>query len=366
MRLLIVSLHARSLAQSARRGGHAVSVADLYDDVDTRSFADQSKRMMQKNGGFDADKLIDEVNGFCPPPAGLVTGSGFENDPALLTLLAQGREFYGNTGEAVRRVKDPATFFPLLDKLSIPHPETLPVRPAMPQGWVMKRVGGHGGTHIQPADRAALPGADSYFQRVQEGSNCSVLFLANGKKARIVGFNEQFTTNQLGSPYWYAGAVNRAVMLQCVRCDIVRKLDSLVTVCDLVGLNSIDFITAGENYWVLEVNPRPTATMDLYDDDFPTGLFDWHLRACRGELPGNSPVGKVRAHGVVYAEHTLRLQPRYQFPAWCTDIPEPGSEFIPGAAVCMVHAEGSSTNEVKRLLEQRLSLMQRSLFRKAA
>ena len=366
MPLLIVSLHARYLARSAWRAGRAVSVVDLFNDMDTRSFAAQSKKLTPMNGGFDADTLIDEIDRFCPLPNSLVVGAGFEDKPALLERLAQGRELFGNTPETIRRVKDPATFFPLLDALTIPHPETAFTPPLVPKGWLMKQAGGHGGTHIRVANGAAWPDANCYYQRIQKGSSCSALFLANGNKARVLGFNEQFVTGQFDCPYGYAGAINRAPMQQRVRADIVSKLDSLVSACNLVGLNSIDFITAGENYWVVEVNPRPSATMDLYDDDFPTGLLDWHLRACQGELPESSPVCMVRAHNVVYASHAFHLKPRFRFPEWCSDIPQPGSEFMPGAPVCLVHAEGSSPAEVKRLIEQRRSRVLHSLVERAA
>jgi predicted ATP-grasp superfamily ATP-dependent carboligase len=35
---------------------------------------------------------------------------------------------------------------------------------------------------------------------------------------------------------------------------------------------------------VLEVNPRPSATLDLYDDRWRARLFDAHLKARGGEL----------------------------------------------------------------------------------
>src|SRR5438876_763187 len=44
--------------------------------------------------------------------------------------------------------------------------------------------------------------------------------------------------------------------------------------------------------------------MDLYDADWPDGLFDAHLNACRGRLPRGSrasPARPVRAHGSVDA-----------------------------------------------------------------
>lgn len=364
--MLIAALHARSLARSARRGGHRTAVVDLYNDVDTRKYADRSCKVPGSAGGFNADALLAAADKLAPLPCGLVAGTGFEDQPALLARLAENRELIGNTVATVRRVKDPAAFFPLLDTLEIPHPEISSVLPQVPTGWLSKRIGGHGGTHIQSAGDAHATAPDRYFQRVAEGRNCSALFLADGESACLIGFSEQFTVCRGDSAYWYAGAINRVDLHPDVRGDIARKLDDLVAACRLVGLNSIDFIAAGDDYWILEVNPRPSATIDLYDDDIPGGLFDRHVRACRGELPVVVPMGKVRAHRVVYAPQALRLRPRFSFPDWCSDIPEAGDDFVGGAPVCMVHAAGATAMETRKLIEQRWSLIEQRLFERAA
>jgi predicted ATP-grasp superfamily ATP-dependent carboligase len=364
--MLIAALHARSLARSAWRGGHRVAVVDLYNDLDTRTYADQSRDVAASAGGFVSEALLASADELAPAPCGLVAGTGFEDRPALLARLAKNRELIGNTPKTGRMVKDPATFFPLLDALRLPHPEISSVLPRDPTGWLSKQVGGHGGTHIQPASDSVASATARYFQRVVEGRSCSALFLADGQSARLIGFNEQFTAHCGDGAYWYAGAINRVDLHHSVRRDIACKLDGLVAACRLVGLNSIDFIAAGECYWVLEVNPRPSATLDLYDDDIPGGLFGWHMRACRGELPAIVPIGKVRAHRVVYAPQALRLHSRFSFPDWCSDIPEVGDDFMGGAPVCMVHAAGADATETKKLIDQRRSLIEQCLIERAA
>lgn len=364
--LLIVALHGRSLAQSARRGGYEAHVVDIYNDSDTRAYALRSIKAPQENGAFDAQTLPGVVREFCPSPMALIAGSGFEANPALLTRLARGRTLYGNAAKTVAGLKDPASFFSLLDSLAIRHPQISLTPPAKPQGWLAKEVGGYGGFHIRSALRGAASSAPIYYQRLRHGCSCSALFLADGERARIVGFNEQFAVNLHGAHYCYAGAINRAPMLHGVRREIARKLDSLVAATGLLGLNSLDFITAGDEYWVLEVNPRPSATLDLYDNDFPTGLVDWHVRACMGELPESFPVGKVRGHRVVYAPRELRLSPRARFPEWCSDVPETGNDISPDAPVCMVHAEGITAAEVNQLLDRRRASIEQSIFERAA
>ena len=366
--LLIVALHARLLACSARRGGYRVNVLDLYNDCDTRAAAVQSRKVAQHGNGFDAATLLAMAQQFWPAPAALIAGAGFEDNLELLTQLARGRVVYGNSAATIAQVKDPQSFFSLLDKLSIPHPHVSLTVPRDMAGWLVKRIGGHGGTHVLPAQRRPPNSDDAahYFQRRVSGRNCSVLFLADGAKACIIGFNKQYVAQVNGSPYWYAGAINRVKLRPEVREEIARKLDDLVAAFSLRGLNSLDFMANGDSYRVLEVNPRPSATMDLYDADFPDGIFDAHLQACDGRLPDSTPIGKVRTHAVIYAPRTAHLGLHFRFPEWCSDIPEAGSKFPRGAPVCLVHAEGKNVPDVERLIEQRRSALYSGLFAQVA
>ena len=150
--------------------------------------------------------------------------------------------------------------------------------------------------------------------------------------------------------------------------EIARKLDQLVAATGLAGLNGMDFLLRGNEYRVLEINPRPCATMDLYDADCAESLFGWHLRACRGELPQAQLVTHkiARGHAVVHAERSLRIPLNMRFPEWVSDIPGSGKQFAPGAPLCMVHAQGTSMQQVKRLLMQRQSVIARAITEEAA
>ena len=56
----------------------------------------------------------------------------------------------------------------------------------------------------------------------------------------------------------------------------------------LVGLNSADFLVDGDDFRLLEINPRPGATLDIFEP--PKGsLFALHIAACEGELEPHAP-----------------------------------------------------------------------------
>ena len=144
-------------------------------------------------------------------------------------------------------------------------------------------------------------------------------------------------------------------------------MDALVAATGLVGLNGIDFLLRDEECLVLEVNPRPTATLDLYDEDYPRGLFEWHLRACRGELPQQPAQARaVRAHAVVYSAGLGRVGPGRTFPSWCSDIPHPGSCFAAGDPICTVHAAGRDAARAITRLQRRRALIEGAVGAAAA
>ncbi|MBC7945573.1 MAG: ATP-grasp domain-containing protein [Burkholderiales bacterium] len=408
--LLIAALASRALAQSAHRVGIAVVALDLFDDLDTRRYAHATKKIAPRADGeygFDAEDLLRAADTLCPCEqcTGLVVGAGFEDCPDLLARLSRGRKLYGDSPETVARLKHPASFFGLLDGLGVPHPAIAFDAPDDLEGWLIKRCGGSGGGHVTTATETPVSvgsyySGAHYYQRLTLGRSVSVLFLADGKRASVVGFNQQWKAHRASSgaqtsaatgaaatsatahaapyaaaTYVYGGAINRVMLGQGLQSEIADRLDRLVAETGMVGLNGMDFLltaeaggVGGDDYSVLEINPRPPATLDLYDPDFP--LFQWHLRACCGELPPKRPPVQlpvaVRAHAIVYAQNDLMIAPDTHFAPWCSDIAPPGSVIVRGAPVCTVHAEGREPNSVMRSLRAREQLVDIALWKKVA
>jgi len=354
---LVVAVTGRALARSARRGGHRVIVLDYFADRDCASQAVASRSVVARTAlRFDREALLTGADELAPPGhcAGLVYGSGFEGRTGLLQRLAAGRRLHGNRPDVVRATKDPARFFPLLDRLGMRFPETRLTPPSDPDGWLMKQTGGAGGVHVRPAGAEPVR-RGVYFQRFQPGRTRSVLFLANGERARVLGFNRQWTTAARPElPYQFGGAVGGISLPRRIASEVAQGLDRLVAATGLVGLNGLDFLVDGGAWWVLEVNPRPPATIELYDSDYPRGLFDWHLRASAGELPARIPVPRAaRAQAVILAAEPWQSSGDFTFPGWCRDLPQPGIRFSPGDPVCTVHASGADPRRAVKLLRRR-------------
>ena len=379
---LVAAQSARMLVQSAARAGHPVCALDLFDDADTGRMALASRAVRARSGAalrFDRDDLLQSARELCPPSrcCGLVYGAGFEDDTDTLARLARGRELLGNPPQLLSRVKDPLDFFDLLDRLSIAHPPTVLAPPAELHGWLYKRRGACGGAHV--VDAATTDSDEGYFQKHVPGACLSVLFLADGERAQVVGVARQLVIGTGKRPYTYAGAVGPIQVPERVLSTVSDSLQALVAHTGLVGCNSFDFMLDGEQTWALEVNPRPSATIGLYDADWPQGLFDAHVQACRGRMPEPGAMraaGVIRAHAIVTAGAQLQIEanggpncdtnggPNAGFPPWCSDLPRAGTHVAAGAPVCTVHASAPNETLALRQLARRKRQVERMLWQR--
>jgi uncharacterized protein len=359
--IVVVAQSGRALARSAGRAGIPVHVLDLYADRDTFALARSVSRIGSIATGFRADRLLDRLHRIEAREGidGIVAGSGFEERIDLLEAMARVGRLLGNPPEVVRRAKDPACFFPLLARLGIPHPETVTESPpgsrADGMAWLCKRIGGAGGAHVRPAEACCPPG--HYLQRRVPGRPHSLVFLADGRCAAIVGYNEIRVQGGTGAArFRYTGAVT--VSEPPVAPAVEDAVQALVPALGLVGLCGLDFMLDEDGrYSVLEVNARPTGTFELYEDlgvEGP-GLFQMHLSACEGRLPRTVRVlgAGVAAQEVLWASETFAIPDDLQWPDWARDRPAAGTLLQADEPICTLHARAQDRNTVDRLLSDR-------------
>ncbi len=362
---LVVALSGRALTSAARRAGRTVHALDLFGDTDTRAHAVRSEVVAGSLAeGFDAAALVAAAERLAPagatPEFGLVYGSGLEDRPELLEALSRGRRRYGNSPATVGRIKDPRVFFPTLARLGIPRPETMFTAPADPAGWLAKRIGASGGSHVVPASSLPPAGPHRYYQRRVPGRPIGVSFLADGTRATALGFSEQWAwPGSRGSSFLFGGALQPAAIGNGVARLVPAMLDAITAEFGLVGLNSLDMLVEGDRHAVIEVNPRPGANLDLYDGAAGAPLFELHLRACDGHLPDPAlpAAGGATAMAVVYAEQSCVVPAGIAWPGWVADRPAPGASIEAGAPVCTVLASAAAAELVRALAERRADMV---------
>jgi methenyltetrahydromethanopterin cyclohydrolase len=351
--ILIIAGSARMLAQAARLQGLNPLAIDMFADVDTQSYAVDFWRVAD----LSTAQLMPAVAFFTAhyPVTQVVYGSGFEHHPESLMTLNQRLVLTGNTPAVFANTLNKKNFFAVLDALAIPYPPTVFAAPTDTCDWLTKPLRGQGGAGIrryQPAQADAAV----YWQKFQAGAPHSVLFLANGQTVQIIGFNRQWAVNLGdGAEFMFAGVVNQTDLSHKQQTIISGWLRKLVPALGLRGLNSLDFMQDGERNGVLEINPRPSASMQLYNG----GLLLRHIKACAGQLLATPlPEQPVRAYQVVYAPEAVCIPKAMNWPDGCMDLPQSGVICRTGEPICSMIASHKTVSEACRQLESQ----RRALF----
>jgi uncharacterized protein len=357
--LLIAAISGRALAAAARRAGYRPLVADFFRDTDTVALAERAVILPgDLKDGIDAAGVIDTLRSLADgeQPVAVVLGSGFERKPDLVDEIARHFPLAGNGGAAIRRVKDPQALAGDCAELGIPHPEFRRDRPADPENWIVKTAGAAGGAHIRRANGEDPP-KGRYFQRFVRGQNLSALFVGDGRSARIAGFSRQWTSPAPSAPYRYGGAVRLRRFDRQDTATIGTWLSALTDRAGLAGLCSADFIRDKDGYHLIEINPRPGATLDIFDShDAP--LIEAHLRASRGEAYHLPNFTDSMAQMIAYATGPVARFPAISWPDWTADHQSEGTRLSPGDPVCTVFASGRNADATRRAVTAKASALQ--------
>ncbi|MEC4748973.1 ATP-grasp domain-containing protein [Methylomicrobium sp. Wu6] len=346
--LLIIAGSGRMLAEAARQAGFRVLVLDLYADLDTRLHAVEFFRVPSLAIGHVAPVLDDLIERY--GVAQVIYGSGLEAHPETLDYLNHHVTILGNTPAVFRGLQNKVEFFATLGALNIPFPEVSFTAPDTGCDWLVKPMQGQGGLGIRRHNANCVIDSCAYWQKFQLGTAGSVLFLADTRGARVIGFNTQFTAKlNTGLEFAFSGLINHSTLSRRQKALISGWLTRCVQAFALKGLNSLDFIQHGEQVHVLEINPRPSASMQLYGH-----LLTRHIEVCRGSLPDALPKQKSFAgFRVVYADADLRIPDAFHWPDWARDRSEPGAVCRPGQPVCSIIARRSEPRQVLAALAAR-------------
>jgi uncharacterized protein len=353
--LLIAAVSGRALAAAARRAGFRPVVMDFFDDLDTRDLTMNKVALADAERGFSADELLVGFQRLIETdqPIGLVYGAGFEDRPQVLDALAKSWPVLGNPAKIVARAKNPHEIAKLCRSLAIPHPEISYDRPDDLDRWLIKREGGGGGGHVGRACGRDLTQGD-YYQRRVAGTPISVLVLADGRRAEIVGLSAQWTAPSALHAFQFGGAVRPAFPAPACSqqlCDAAARISAALM---LRGLNSIDFLIDGYDFHLLEINPRPGATLDIFEDS-EGRLLRAHIEACSGSLPSEPLVFPgARASSIVFAQEDLVPMPDIAWPAWCGDRQKPGTRVLRGEPICSIFADAEEPSAARRLVTDRI------------
>lgn len=369
--LLIVGGSVRAAAMSARRAGFAPLAIDRFADTDLRDIC----RKLQQ---YDELRNLPQLARKMPQADWMYTGP-LENAPEVIEQLARDRTLLGNSGTPLQQVRNPWCVAAAFQKAGLQTP-ALSRADETPAGgdWLMKPLraaGGFGVERFGPREAGRFePSNSKYFQQFIPGHSIGVTFVGARGGAAFVGATEQLLGPSWGGAreFQYVGSVGPLVLTPQQFQALTKIGECIASSFQVQGLFGVDAIINDDEVWLVEVNPRYTASVELLERALNISTIGWHVAACRhGELPqlvsNNLPDNTMERHGkaVVYASRELVIDARLER-ALCAknradtdpiiaDIPGPGTSIREGEPIVTVFAKGKTIADVKERLRSEMA-----------
>jgi uncharacterized protein len=353
--IIVMGYSARALASSASHAGFAPLSIDVFGDDDTKAMSLASVKLEGGlSEGLAPGKVARAVQTLAGAhdPIGLVYGAGFEHQPETIATIAERTRVFGNGADILKRAKDPLVLARVCEANGVRHPAIAFEPPHEPVLWLMKRRGGAGGAHISTAEARSSARPDSYFQRCVGGKSISALFLASEKKAEIIGLSMQWAAPMPDSPFRYGGAAGPVDIDPAQGEEIAHSVAVIASELDLVGLNSADFLVSTDAVWLIEINPRPGATLDVFESN-EAPLFARHIAACEGHPTHASASFAFKAAEIVYAPHDIVVGGGRDWPDWAVDQSPAGTRIAAGDPLCTTLGSGATVDLARACASER-------------
>ena len=300
------------LADLARRDD-AIAF-DLFGDRDLRAARVVKRRSLTAL----VDAAVEE------PPGAVIYGASFENHPGLVERLAERHRLLGNPPETLRAVRDPVR---LGAALGDTYARTTFTPPSSGR-WLRKPLRGGGGIRVRDWRGGKLP-AGTFLQERIDGVPCSVAAVGD----TVLGVTEQLVGLRAFGVRGYRWCGNLVPPRVPVPLDQVQAICSrLAAAFGLRGHFGVDFIWDGERAWVVEVNPRPTASLEV-------------IEAARGVAAGKAVLFATEDMVVGDTDPWLEQGVR--------DVPHPGERIAKGRPICTVVTTAATPGEALAGLEER-------------
>jgi predicted ATP-grasp superfamily ATP-dependent carboligase len=289
---------------------------------------------------------------------------------------------WGNRATALRRARNPEFVTESLRAAGLPAPRIWRAgeRSDPGQRWLNKPRKSAGGSGIHFTEEETSDGPGTYQQEYIEGRPCSLLFVGDGRQARLLGMTWQL----VGLPFLHAGPFRYCGSIGPVDSGIIRYPslaalgDVLARACGLCGLFGVDGVLREDVFWPVEINPRYTSSIEVLE--YATGVLALSHHAAvftHRTLPppiepaaSDRPVGKAilfaRADLVFPAEGpwlaVLRApSPLDDMPAFA-DIPAAGQHIPAGRPILTCFARAGSPSACEGELRRIAADLDRWLF----
>jgi predicted ATP-grasp superfamily ATP-dependent carboligase len=314
---------------------------DLFGDLDLRAARVVKRRSLTA--------LVDAA--VAEAPGAVVYGASFENHPRLVERLAERHALLGNSAATLRAVRDPVRLGAALGDL--PYPRVTVTAPASGR-WLRKPLRGGGGIRVREWRGGALR-AGTFLQERIDGVPCSAAAVGDGRDAVVLGLTEQLVGEQafgVRGHRWCGNLVPPRVPVPRGQAQAICS--RLARAFGLRGLFGVDFVWDGERAWTVEVNPRPTASLEAIEAAYGMRVLD----------PPEVVDEPVRAAGkaVLFAtERVVVGDSRRWLERGVRDVPHPGERIAAGRPICTVVSTAATPADALAELEEQAAWVRADL-----
>jgi predicted ATP-grasp superfamily ATP-dependent carboligase len=378
MKILLIGVSVRAMAESAVNSNYAVVALDGFGDRDLRAIAETHGLMRDFHVPYQAQALFDASRHLDFDAVAYT--ANLENHPEVLDRFVAHRSLIGNLPGAVRSVRCWRDLFSRLQQAGFPVPKTVFNRDHEVDartGWLVKPVLSGGGHGIHPWDGRALTDTQYMLQQHIPGKACSASFVANRVGACLIGISEQllgFEQFGVGGFRYCGSIIPLPEVLESETAKVVleqvRRIAAFLTLeFGLTGVNGFDFILDGERVVLVEVNPRYSASMELLEKAYGLPVFRLHTEAViDGRLPEfdlESQINRGQFFGkaVLFSEmNCVAPDILNDLGSNLKDIPMPGERLHEGSPICTLLTNKPTYKEILDDLTRRVGMLKRQIY----
>jgi hypothetical protein len=352
------------LAELAVRAGYPVLALDYFGDADLQTLCPSRSLLRNYHQDYSPTGLVNAAAGL--EAGAVVYSASLENHPAEVARLSQGRRLLGNSPAALEKIRNPARLAAALRAGGFLYPETVVAKPGLTvdpyRRWLWKPLRSGGGHGIRRWQGGPIP-PEGVLQEQLLGLVGSMAFVANGQQAILLGLTEQLVGRRVfgASGFRYCGNLLPPRLPPDQLMVLAQEAQALATYLTeafgLQGLNGLDFIWSAGRLWTIEVNPRPSASLELIDLAYGVRVFEAHVRAFTGQLPNfnlSSILFNSTAAGktILYASDNVVVgDTRTWVAQGIRDVPHPGEHIRKRYPICTILTTGATPTACLRQLK---------------
>jgi predicted ATP-grasp superfamily ATP-dependent carboligase len=217
------------------------------------------------------------------------------------------------------------------------------------------------------------------YQRRLAGLPSAAAFSASNGIAVLLGVTRQLIGEAwLGAHgFQFCGSIGPLPIHENVEHSIKQIGQALTDRFELAGAFGVDFILDGERVWIVEVNPRYTASMEVCERVSGNNTIASHVSEWRNLRPPQCQSvqrTEQRAHGkaILFGRRDIRISHEFaemslaealplQWPT-LADVSPAGTMIEAGRPILTLFAEGSHVDQVEHRLRERAAEFERHLY----